>query len=1205
MQYTVVKRILLIVLLIMISALGSVKAQIYQIGDVYTFPDSTKGIICYINPDNPIEGWAVALNDVGWVSNTNNKQYFMIDNGTALPAGMVQHPYDAVNGIGRSSLDSWTFEGYENTRLLLNSGHSDAAEAVDFYNGWYIPDAVQLRMIYGLLPIIADKIIEAGGSRDCLEFMYAKNTYGYDYWTSTRINNNQMLVVRGSQYFYQARTPADHNDASHKEKATRNRIRAVRDFGTKAYAYWADSPTDASMVVSPGVGQTSYDAYVIFNSDTVEVVTSSAIVHETYDKDTLYEEVCRSDDRYTSQVNPIFTDLDISRVQNYKPIRKTLQTVHGCDSIITLMLKVNPVYEFNTTGNICQSDTPYVWRNRNFYETGVYYDSLKTTCCNCDSVYVLNLIVAPMPEISFVPENPSVCLGDEIEITASVTNCNDFFQVPLYEGFDGVRGKSSEVLSDANISSMTTMFGSGHLVFSEGDSSIRLGNSSDYGYIVSRQLDLSYDFTLELRMKGWDSQHNPVPTRVMVSIDGVQKDTLTVLGGISGVSPVQYETFSINFNEASSNSVLRIETINERVIDPSADTLYSFAQERVVIDWVRISNNSSCTYSWSAGGSPIPGGSSITVSPEITTTYNVIVQSRSRCKKSASVEVVVNEPTEGDDIVFSCVPYTWIDGITYYETPEEKPSVKLQDHNGCDSTVTLHLTIGHTVGEFSVIACGSYTWEGETYTESGDYEHIYTSSEGCDSVVTLHLTVNDTVIPTFSMNEDVCISSSLANDSIEISVQALSGYSYIWNIDGGNFSTSSRTDTNRIVVRWADEGDKTVSVTMRNNATNCESHAEKTIHVHKTPVVEIAAVTDEICPYSGTYEPITATITTTTTADYTYTWGGGVTLTAATTTTSETTNSVSVTIPTVSCDTLYKIGVNVVDGYGCKANADSITLTVRDVEVPTISGTLRDSTVMGCGADDKPFAVNTIDYLKANGLTISDNCTDDAHLTVTSSDADITGTCNKTIIRTYRVIDACGNYSEATQNIYINVQDFTITEPSGSSTVACIANATMPTAPAVTDNCGATLTPIDTSIVDAPDPLTCNGTRTYTFTYKDCANHSHDWTYTYTIDRTGLPSIATGYEDSKTVECLASAVALAPDKIPTATSSCGEAMTGVLLKSDTTWNSGYENCEGTVTFVYKYVDCAGDSTAWTGSSPSVLRMQTAARRTGCRSSHRR
>ena len=41
----------------------------------------------------------------------------------------------------------------------------------------------------------------------------------------------------------------------------------------------------------------------------------------------------------------------------------------------------------------------------------------------------------------------------------------------------------------------------------------------------------------------------------------------------------------------------------------------------------------------------------------------------------------------------------------------------------------------------AVETCGSYTWNGVSYTESGDYTQTFTSSNGCDSVVTLHLTI--------------------------------------------------------------------------------------------------------------------------------------------------------------------------------------------------------------------------------------------------------------------------------------------------------------------------------------------------------------------------------------------------------------------------------------------------------------------------------
>ncbi|MBQ3673214.1 MAG: hypothetical protein II928_01930, partial [Paludibacteraceae bacterium] len=43
--------------------------------------------------------------------------------------------------------------------------------------------------------------------------------------------------------------------------------------------------------------------------------------------------------------------------------------------------------------------------------------------------------------------------------------------------------------------------------------------------------------------------------------------------------------------------------------------------------------------------------------------------------------------------------------------------------------------------EFSVSAETSYTWNSETYTASGDYTQTFPMANGCDSIVTLHLTI--------------------------------------------------------------------------------------------------------------------------------------------------------------------------------------------------------------------------------------------------------------------------------------------------------------------------------------------------------------------------------------------------------------------------------------------------------------------------------
>ena len=101
--------------------------------------------------------------------------------------------------------------------------------------------------------------------------------------------------------------------------------------------------------------------------------------------------------------------------------------------------------------------------------------------------------------------------------------------------------------------------------------------------------------------------------------------------------------------------------------------------------------------------------------------------------------------------------------------------------------------------------------------------------------------------------------------------------------------------------------------------------------------------------------------------------------------------------------------------------------------------------------------------------------------------------CEGNVVYTYRYTDCQGHEHLWHFRYTIEVEEFTITEPSGSSMVACLSAATMPTAPAVDDNCGNALTPSDTTIVDSPNPLTCEGTRTYTFTYTDCEGNQKDW----------------------------------------------------------------------------------------------------------------
>jgi len=95
----------------------------------------------------------------------------------------------------------------------------------------------------------------------------------------------------------------------------------------------------------------------------------------------------------------------------------TLTTLTGCDSIIVTLLTVNPASIINNPQTICNGQSYSV--NGNIYIIGgTYYDTL-TTVLGCDSVVITQLTVMPVPVISILSVNDTICSGDNITLTAS------------------------------------------------------------------------------------------------------------------------------------------------------------------------------------------------------------------------------------------------------------------------------------------------------------------------------------------------------------------------------------------------------------------------------------------------------------------------------------------------------------------------------------------------------------------------------------------------------------------------------------------------------------------------------------------------------------------------------------------------------------------------------------------------------------------
>jgi hypothetical protein len=91
-------------------------------------------------------------------------------------------------------------------------------------------------------------------------------------------------------------------------------------------------------------------------------------------------------------------------------------------------------------------------------------------------------------------------------------------------------------------------------------------------------------------------------------------------------------------------------------------------------------------------------------------------------------------------------------GITYQESGIYTPPV-LPNANGCDSIVTINLTITHsTSSTITESACNSFSLNGETYTTSGNYLlGTFQNAAGCDSLLMLDLTI-DTVNTSVTQN---------------------------------------------------------------------------------------------------------------------------------------------------------------------------------------------------------------------------------------------------------------------------------------------------------------------------------------------------------------------------------------------------------------------------------------------------------------------
>ncbi|MBK8832288.1 MAG: hypothetical protein IPN60_15810 [Saprospiraceae bacterium] len=139
-----------------------------------------------------------------------------------------------------------------------------------------------------------------------------------------------------------------------------------------------------------------------------------------------------------------------------------------------------------------------------------------------------------------------------------------------------------------------------------------------------------------------------------------------------------------------------------------------------------------------------------------------------------------------------------------------------------------------------------------------------------------------------------------------------------------------------------------------------------------------------------------------------------------------------------------------------------------------------------------------------------------------------------------------------------------------STTIACLSLAIPPQSPLSMDFVG---NPIDVeliSTVDTPDPITCEGFRTYVYEYTDCAGATHIWNYFYFLSSICLLSARRWGE---TVSCVNN-INVNLVMPPAVNDNCGNPLTPV-GPSAPVYNPPAFTWKAQLPYTWTYTDCDG------------------------------
>ncbi len=405
-----------------------------------------------------------------------------------------------------------------------------------------------------------------------------------------------------------------------------------------------------------------------------------------------------------------------------------------------------------------QAGASYSWSGPNGYTSNQQNPTINNCSLSHSGSYVCTIslngqsnnattevMVYAKPTANFTAT--SVCKGEATQFTSTSTTNPSGQNITSYlwnfgDGQTSTQQNPTHTYADAGSKTVTLTVGIGNGSCTSSKTQTVTVNALPVANAGNDQT-IIYGATAQLNGSGGNGSFNYHWEPANLVVNPNAQSTQTV--GLSASTTFTLTVTNPQGNCSDSDDVtINIEGSN-MTLSPNANPSTICEGNSTTLNAHASGGSGNFTYSWS----PSTGLNSTTIatptaSPTTTTTYTCTATD-GYTTLSGTVTITVNHPEYSEETAYTCPdePYPW---NGQYYTEEGDYLYETTTAQGCYKAITLHLHHYPTYAEGSVTYASichgeNYPFHGQSYNTSGRYSHTLETVHGCDSIVWLDLTV--------------------------------------------------------------------------------------------------------------------------------------------------------------------------------------------------------------------------------------------------------------------------------------------------------------------------------------------------------------------------------------------------------------------------------------------------------------------------------